>query len=598
MIYTINNIAYNYSKFIIRPPNLEKTSKHVLNKTFLNNRLQTSLTTYKQTLTFQSSELLMNSEDLTFLNLKCYFKNILKALHICVLARNNNQRIVFVDINKTPNLLKSDLINKNLLKQYGYDSLPRILEPRKGKSPRFINKYYKTQKNSIVNIKKNDGYNINNLTNFNNLTRFLKVPTSERIQNLKNALYTNEANASIYKVSHLANINSKTLIKDLSPLTFESKPKINTPAKFSKHALKAQAKFSILNSRNCISYACIENPGFFSNSKNVFNVSSNLTHLNNFKTQKASFDSNSQKSMLLKKPFFKTHLKSLLSPYLKDVYSNFELKSKTPYLDSKYSKKNPRGFLPYGQKQRFRYDHKAKVHKADMFYNFIRLQTKSLQEFKINGDNLNLKRTQFPLYDTKYPNVLEAAQKLNTNTKLNLGKKRLKPFLEYDLNIKNSYYKNQATMLNPYIVKYYSSKNDSKSLNVNFAALDLNLTCQSSQKPCADIIKNHLYKQSLNLSKNAWLAKADVIFFVDPQSCRHIVKQAKLLNIPTLGLISSNLVSTNGRASYRNFCLDDIVHYPILGNPSSLYFVISILELFIKTLSFSNKFCTQTQTQT
>nr|YP_010003121.1 ribosomal protein S2 [Ulva torta]AZP40233.1 ribosomal protein S2 [Ulva torta] len=80
---------------------------------------------------------------------------------------------------------------------------------------------------------------------------------------------------------------------------------------------------------------------------------------------------------------------------------------------------------------------------------------------------------------------------------------------------------------------------------------------------------------------------ADIIFFINPEKNQNLVNQANYLKIPTIGVISGMGTSQLGRHSCNHYSLNNLVNYPILGNPSSSFFIYSLIGVFIKTLRSS-----------
>lgn len=80
---------------------------------------------------------------------------------------------------------------------------------------------------------------------------------------------------------------------------------------------------------------------------------------------------------------------------------------------------------------------------------------------------------------------------------------------------------------------------------------------------------------------------ADIIFFINPEKNQNLVNQANCLKIPTIGVISGMSYSELGRRSSNHYNLNNLVNYPILGNPSSHFFVYSLIGVFVKALSSS-----------
>nr|AYO97746.1 ribosomal protein S2 [Ulva expansa] len=78
---------------------------------------------------------------------------------------------------------------------------------------------------------------------------------------------------------------------------------------------------------------------------------------------------------------------------------------------------------------------------------------------------------------------------------------------------------------------------------------------------------------------------ADIIFFINPEKNQNLVNQANCLKIPTIGLVSGMTYSELGRRSCNHYNLNNLVNYPILGNPSSHFFVYTLIGVFVKALS-------------
>nr|YP_010021572.1 ribosomal protein S2 [Ulva rigida]QOL10413.1 ribosomal protein S2 [Ulva rigida] len=81
---------------------------------------------------------------------------------------------------------------------------------------------------------------------------------------------------------------------------------------------------------------------------------------------------------------------------------------------------------------------------------------------------------------------------------------------------------------------------------------------------------------------------ADIIFFINPEKNQNLVNQANCLKIPTIGVVSGIAYSDGlGRRSCNHYNLNNLVNYPILGNPSSQFFVYTLVGVFVKALSSS-----------
>ena len=87
-----------------------------------------------------------------------------------------------------------------------------------------------------------------------------------------------------------------------------------------------------------------------------------------------------------------------------------------------------------------------------------------------------------------------------------------------------------------------------------------------------------------DLSPNIHLGGGqDLIFFINPEKNIGLVNQAKRLKIPTVGVISSGK-NKRGRMLFSCYNLNQSVHYPILGNSASCFFVHVLLDTLIRSL--------------
>lgn len=96
------------------------------------------------------------------------------------------------------------------------------------------------------------------------------------------------------------------------------------------------------------------------------------------------------------------------------------------------------------------------------------------------------------------------------------------------------------------------------------------------------------FKHYDTFAKNPWLKQADLIFFFNALHHKGLVNQAKRLQIPTLGIVSGSTTNSLGRPDYKTYCLDDCVHYPIIGNAHSIFFVATLLPILVKVFAKAN----------
>lgn len=86
-----------------------------------------------------------------------------------------------------------------------------------------------------------------------------------------------------------------------------------------------------------------------------------------------------------------------------------------------------------------------------------------------------------------------------------------------------------------------------------------------------------------NWAVNPHLKQAGVIFFANPDKYTALAAQAKRLRIPTIGLVSG-LQHQNQYGSKKHLKQNDSVDYPILGNPDNSFFVLIIVRMFMSVV--------------
>jgi Ribosomal protein S2 len=239
----------------------------------------------------------------------------------------------------------------------------------------------------------------------------------------------------------------------------------------------------------------------------------------------------------------------------------------------------------------------------------LRLRTKPLKLHSALFDGTNIKNSALPFFNgAGFASISDLVQHL---LKPNRGTKRNIHFLENfqnhvfsqfqakqrDFKTFNMHYKflNRFYIANTSNIAsmFYKKKGKTggtltKILRHSKTPFNLMLKSNNLQKYYRRNVNTNNYKQSLGFVKNPWLTQADIIFFVDPEKNLNTIEQAKRFNIPTIGIISGSSVGF-GRHCFKNYSFDDCVNYPILGNSASIFFVRSILEIFIKTIQTATK---------
>lgn len=539
-----NNTTYTYSKFNNRP-------KWLINHGGIINSLLYNLLNVthgdvvdKQNIitalsnSFQSTELLCKRNDLQFLNLRGYFSNLLKALHLCWLAARNNKRIFFIDrAYSIASNNRSQLIVQSLSKQRKRQSIPRRLisfSPLNQGSKHLtshsiqdcakLSKHIKKQKQVLVH---------KNNFNFSELLDLF----SKNITNIH--LNKNAAPIAALKVNMAVN-NEKT--------GFSSNRMSNT-----KYQIKLRAKIAQQVSRQTCFFANASSPSFLSTNKNAFNASM-LTHLDQF-VQNATIARN---------------------------YGH-QLKEQIIFNTSKQKKL-------------------ININKNNLNVYLLHLKTKPLKLYSIAYENVNIKNSCLPFFNgIDFSNISDLVntsllkkpsrvantyflESSNINSfyqvKSKLKEETLRKVIDPKIGSKflNHFYKCSSSPN----VKKMPEKNWKTQKNLVFKLNTL-------QKYYNSLVQMNNYEQSLNFVKNPWLIQADIIFFVDPEKNGSMVEQAKRLNIPTIGVISGATSNRFGRQGFRNYNFDNSVNYPIIGNSGSFFFTRMLLDVFIKTIQVATK---------
>lgn len=134
-----------------------------------------------------------------------------------------------------------------------------------------------------------------------------------------------------------------------------------------------------------------------------------------------------------------------------------------------------------------------------------------------------------------------------------------------------------------YVLKAY--KTQTKQLIAKLLRYDEKKFCNYYDK----LINSNQLNQYQMFAKSPYVNNklADIIFFINPEKNQNLVNQANCLKIPTIGIISGMAYSELGRRGCNHYNLNNLVNYPILGNPSSHFFVYTLIGVFIKALSSS-----------
>lgn len=245
---------------------------------------------------------------------------------------------------------------------------------------------------------------------------------------------------------------------------------------------------------------------------------------------------------------------------------------------------------------------------CNKFDHLLRLRTKPLKLHTALFDGTNIKNSSLPFFSgagfSSISDLVQHLLKSNRGTKRNIHflenfqnhifsqfRGKQKDFKTFNMHYKflNRFYIANNSKIAP---MFYKNKGKTggmfKKILRPKSPLNLMLTSNNLQKYYRRMVNTNNYKQSLSFVKNPWLAQADIIFFIDPEKNLNTIEQAKRFNIPTIGIISGSSAGF-GRHGFRNYSFDDCVNYPILGNPASIFFVRSILEIFIKTIQTATK---------
>lgn len=85
---------------------------------------------------------------------------------------------------------------------------------------------------------------------------------------------------------------------------------------------------------------------------------------------------------------------------------------------------------------------------------------------------------------------------------------------------------------------------------------------------------------------NANLKQADVLFFLHPDKAYGMVRNAKNLRIATIGIVSGLKSKVKSHLKH-NYMTDD-VNYPIVGNPDNNFFILHMLRTFMQVIRKAN----------
>jgi hypothetical protein len=671
MIYTINNnTTARYSKFVTRPKwqidvTLDLDLLVAVHPTIPDAALPEphdplsviNQVSNQETTIFQSCELLCWRIDLQFLNLRAYFGNLLKALHVCWLASRNNKRIVFVDQANISNDL-SQVLHHSLTKQHSRHTLPRLLEATLAKNANPRDTIGTMDSPSVLDVaqeKKPATQQISpkhkptkSVTVFNQLfgllnsvtagaemqkkqppvlTKGFKIqpslPNTDLINRLK--LIAQEFGAMPDKDVDNKNLNQYEGNKHRYDIHKSAMPPIRIFNKNTKYQIKLRAKAAQLSSRQIGFFSSITGSSFLSNSKNAFKSIDNLVHLNNFsasktnpvheyvltKNQIISYPCFAQKFRLLTaaqsliqktKVVIKSSQNSSHATAAKEKVIKLQAKKKAKPQSPNIAGDQKDALAPLDDVLLSSAQSHKHLYNQPLISNFshlLRIQTKAIQQYAPVCDRTNIKNSILPFFNERgFFSIPDLAQPELLNT--NRPKTRDARILENPQDnffarrrINKKYVKSDKT-INSFFNRHYVGNveagprfNKRKGKNVfQYMQRPINLKLKSAylQTYHQHKINTNNYRQCLNFVKNPWLNQADIVFFVNPGSCMNTVMQAKRLNIPTIGLISNSIVNRPGRSGFRTFCYDDYVNYSILGNPSSIFFVRTIMEMFVKVI--------------
>ena len=655
MLYTINNnTAYEYSKFIHRPKwwlHLEMPIKHKqLNPNFVmplkgtqelskDYMFGTNLKPFWNNTQnfFQTCELLCKRHDLQFLNLRAYFSNVLKALHLCWCAARNNKKIVFINHQGSiSSNFKLNLVKRCLIAQHQRQTVPQTLEqfvniqsvtptserckPNLSKTAQAKHSAADNKEITTRNLYSNSRGTFHRLFNLFDLSapdhkstdshNSSTAVSSHLNQNVQRPCTVGHNLATFAKkqskgatdeASHKLNVQThKNLqINDLELVTSKQQHTLTNSTLYTKYLIKLQASCALLLGRQTGYCYNANNPAFLGNTDSLLKHVDYLQHLDNSRTVKhidyyASLKEQAINQVLMNPSSNEENIPGdteddLLRLKTKPLAfyepcsdGNNIPEARLPRMSDNSSDIRSRGFR---MRNRLRF--------SDILEKLMDPPSQRLGDVQSYKDgykvmpvttqatnaNRNINRKQSNQGHMKK----RVAQNVSIHLALHKCKGR-QPAVKfqkrfYKANAENSY---ARFKVKPYVYKanrsmHYPNRLIKQMLKFNYFG-----------KRYETLIKKSDNARNVNFAKNPWLQLADVIFFIDPEKHFNLAYQARRLNIPTIGIVSGVAPSKMGRSGFKRFNLDDVVDYPIIGNAASIFFVRELLEIFIKTVQHAS----------
>lgn len=100
------------------------------------------------------------------------------------------------------------------------------------------------------------------------------------------------------------------------------------------------------------------------------------------------------------------------------------------------------------------------------------------------------------------------------------------------------------------------------------------------------MLKRIEFYDKSKFATNTNLMQADVLFFVHPDKISNMVRMAKNLHIPTIGIVSG--LKSKHKPHLKHSYMSDDVNYPIVGNPDNNFFVLLMLRTFMRVINKAN----------
>lgn len=566
--FEVNKCLKNNKKMCLEQINKKMDVYH-----FLNNRFKT-----KTCIGWRS--------DLSFFNLRKVFLNLIRACHVLWTALKNNGRIVFVSHPGLDNQAYLSFIDSLVQKQNVRTNLPRTKSQIKQPKQKSFSSASKTNKTNYKHI------------NFGHANPLLKFTQYDELRNLLN-LKTKE-----------------TFKKSKTYDSYDFKNKIND-FKLGLNSCMLQGKTQLLNSRNRVISYGETSPiakGWFSNSDaTVKQTLNNFVYCESHKTisklttvnqRKDSFinhystDYNTIKcynSAESKYNFdfklyitFKTHLKHYvynvnlnhffkIKPYAKhykrllqqtkvkhattENATNINSLTKTLGFNNRFknsglNKRIKTSYINkfYGHVDYFNFDLSQKSSKKKYKYNINSIKLKSLKPSRTNKSLIKFKSNFIKFIRNKQVFETQFCGWPTAGLFQTAGSKK----------IRNICFK---TWLRNYTkMKFNSKLRFVKPPTFRINGYDNYLFLNAMTK-YQQFAKNPLIS----------LSQASVLIFSHPEKAFNLVNQARVLQKPSIGLVS-------GFSSPRHMVSNttNLVDFPILGNSENINFVSLVFNHFIK----------------